>query len=658
MPPEIRRLCMLIAGAVVLAMLVWATRFEPLPPADFSFQNETDPKTLDPHRATGFPEGRIITEVFGGLLQSLPEGPPDAETGIQSMSPQPALAESFSVSSDGKTYTFQIRKDAVWSDGVPITSEDFVWSWTRMLHPETLCQYSAQLFGLPFAEEYKNGTVEIGDRVEIEQWDRPGEVRGGDSSIQNFPRGTLAYGTVKEILQPPKPNLEKESDDEKEKQLARWQEDWVFVVDVCRVDEEGTPMWDEVVNTKTYCRHPDSSVAANDKTLQTHAVLVAFDQLGALETPDDHTLIVRLTSPIPYFPDLLSNYPTFIVPRHVIELHGTPLWTKAENLVACGPYKIGIRLLRDRVRLVKNDRYYDAAKVSLDTIDALSLESGNTALNMYESGQLDWVTDPPSLLLNELKTRDDFYPAPMLSIYFYRFNTTRPPLDDVRVRRAIAMAIDRDQIVEKITKAGQIPAYTTVPPGLAGYQSPPGFQPDAEEARRLLAEAGYPGGRGFPKQTLLYNTQAMHRSIAEVIQQQLLNTLNIKIELQNMEWGSYLDKVDQLHYDIARAGWVADYSDPTTFLDLWIGDNPLNGTGWKNSRYDELMKQASLSGGDASHRMKVLAQAEAIWIDELPAIPMYFYVSKNLVKPHVQGFFPTPQDRHPLHLLRTEKDNP
>ena len=572
------------------------------------------------------------------------------------MSAQPALAESYRVSEDGKTYTFQIRKDAMWSDGVPITSHDFKWSWTRMLHAETLCQYSALLFGLPHAEAFKTGEVKRGDRVEVEQWDRPDDVAGGDSSIQNFPRGTLVYGTLKEILKPPKPDLNKLSDDQKAKKLARWKEDWVFLVEECRVDESGLPQWDNTLETQSYCRHADSSVAANSQTIQAHGVLVAFDQLGAMETPDDHTFVVKLTTPIPYFLDLLANYPTFVVPRHVINKHGSPLWTKDQNIVACGPYRIAKRLLRDRVRLVKNERYFDAANVAIETIDAMSLESGNTALNMYETGQLDWVTEPPSLLLKELKKRDDFYPAPMLSIYFYRINTTRPPLNDVRVRRAIAMAINRTQIVERITKAGQIPAYTSVPPGIAGYQSPPGFEPDIEEAKRLLAEADFPGGLGFPKQTLLYNTQAMHRAIAEVVQQQLLNSLNIKIELQNMEWGSYLSKVDQLNYDIARAGWVADYSDPTTFLDLWTSDSPLNGTGWKNDRYDELMKLATQSGGDADQRMKYLAQAEAIWIEELPAIPMYFYVSKNMVKSKVKGFVPTPQDRHPLHLLRIKEE--
>ncbi|MDA8744484.1 peptide ABC transporter substrate-binding protein [Rubripirellula amarantea] len=657
MAPEIRRAFFVLAGVIAMVMLVWAARFDPMPPAEFSFQNGTDPKTLDPHRATGQPESRIIFNVFAGLLQALPMGEPDPDTGVQPMGAQPAIAKSYQVSPDGKTYTFQLREDAVWSDGVPITSADFVWSWTRMLHPETLCQYGFQLYSLPHAEAYNTGEVTIGDRVEVELWDRPGDVPGGDSDINNFPRGTMRYGTLKDIIKPDEPELpETMAADDRDRKLARWKEDWVFRIELASESEDGEVNWDDVVGTQDYCRHPLTSQAATEDTQATHGVLIAFNKLGAVRAPNDHTFIVQLNAPVPYFPDLLAYYPTFALPKHCIEEHGVPMWTKAENIVCNGPYKVAARLLRDRVRLVKNEKYFDADEVAIETIDAMSTESGNTALNMYETGQIDWVYDPPSLLLDELRDRDDFIPAPMLSVYFYRINTTRPPMNDVRVRRALAMAINRDQIVSQITKAGQIPAYTLVPPGIAGYESPPGFKPDINEAKRLLSEAGFPGGRGFPKVTILYNTQSMHRAIAEVIQQQLLNTLNIKVELQNMEWGSYLDKVDQLNYDIARAGWVGDFADPTTFLDLWVTDGAQNSTGWGNENFDQLLKDAAEAGGEPDKRMKLLSQAEAIWIEEMPVIPMYFYVSKNLVKPYVEGFSPTPQDRHPFHLLRLRKD--
>jgi oligopeptide transport system substrate-binding protein len=203
---------------------------------------------------------------------------------------------------------------------------------------------------------------------------------------------------------------------------------------------------------------------------------------------------------------------------------------------------------------------------------------------------------------------------------------------------------------------GQLPATTIVPPGLAGYTSAEGFVPDVAKARELLAEAGFPGGRGMPRLTILYNTSEGHRSIAEVIQQQLQNNLNIAIELQNMEWGSFLDKVQQTDYQIARAGWIADYPDPNTFLDMWMTGNPQNNTNWSNKEYDELIRSAARAT-DPAQRMDLLRQAEQIFIDELPVIPIYFYTSINVVKPNVKGFFPSAQDLHPLQLLRFDDSN-
>src|SRR6056297_1078671 len=606
MPPEIRRGFLILAGLVAVGMFVWAARFQPMPPAEFSFQNGTDPKTLDPHRATGRPEMRLLINLFAGLLQGLPEGPVDPETGLQPMTPQPSIAKSFEVSEDGRLYTFHLRDDAKWSDGVPIKADDFVWSWTRMLHPATACEYTFQLFSVPHARQYSRGEVDVGDRVEVELWDRPGETEFGEANIQHFPRGTIRYGTLTEILKPDRPKLpESLSEDARQQAVLQWQDDWVYVVDMASVDSAGEVDWDESLGRQSFSLRHRTSPVARDDTRRTHGVLVAFDKLGGVKAVDDSTLEVRLNDPLPYFLNLVAYPALCAVPRHVIEKHGAPLWTKAENIVSSGPYRVGDRLLRDRVRLVKNEHYFDADTVAIHSIDAISTESRNTALNMYETGQLQWVFDPPALLVTELKKRDDFLVAPMLSVYFYRINVNRPPMDDARVRRAIAMAIDRDQIVSRVTKAGQIPAYSLVPPGIAGYESPLGFRADLVEAERLLAEAGYPDGRGFPKVSILYNTQEMHRAIAEVIQQQLLNTLHIKVDLQNMEWGSYLDKVNQLDYDIARGGWIADYPDPNTFLDLWVTGGDQNSTGWGNDRYDELI-EAAASEGNVEKRMGLL----------------------------------------------------
>lgn len=652
MPLELRRAFVSLALIVVAVAVVWAAQFDAMPPAEFRFQNGTDPKTLDPHRATGQPESRILFNIFTGLLEALPDGPPDAETGVQPMSAQPGIASSYEVSPDNMTYTFHLRPDVKWSDGVPITSADFLWSWTRMLHPETACEYNFQLFSVPHGEAYATGAVEVGDRVEVELFDRPTEAETGIPNVQNFPRGTVIYGTLKSVEQPVAPEIPDDASKEMiSKMTADWQKQFVVTVDVARSNGDEV-LWDDVTETRTFAVDVSSPLADSDTT-RMHAVLVAFDKLGGLETPDPQTFIVHLKDPLPYFPYLVTYYPLYPVPKHCINEYGKPMWTRPENIVTCGPYKIGARMLRDRVRLVKDPMWYDADQVTVETIDAMSIESQNTALNMYTTGELDWVTDPPVTLMDELKDRDDFIAAPYMSVYYYELNTKRPPLDDVRVRKALSMAINREQIVREVTKGGQTPAYSLVPPGIVGYTPPKGNQGSIEEAKRLLAEAGYPGGRGIPKFTILYNTSESHRSIAEVIQQQWQNNLNVKADLQNMEWGSFLDKRQQHRFDVARAGWIADYPDPNTFLDLFLTESVQNNTSFDNPRFNELLSQAA-SEGDSTKRLALLAEAETIWADEVPAIPLYWYVSLNMVKPHVSGFFATPQDTHPFQLLRLE----
>ncbi len=659
MPPIVRRAFLAIALLVVAVALVWASFFETLPPADFSLQNGSDAKTLDPARAEGQVESRVIFALFDGLLRMMPEGAPDPETGLQPMSPQPAMAESYEVSPDNRRYTFHLRRSARWTDGTPVSSHDFAFSWQRMLHPEVLCQYTYHLYGLPFAQAYNQATVEVGDKVEVELWDRPGDTPD-QSNGQPFPRGTMRFGVVEKIETEPEPEFPQPLPESpiarqveskrRAKIMADWRDRWVHCVRVIEPDENGDVDWEADGKIEKFCVNMTSEVA-DEATQRCHWVLVAFGKLGVLETPDDHTLIVNLRDPIPYFPNVVAYYPTFPVNRKCIETYGSPMWTKPEHIVSNGAFKLQFRLLRDRLRLVKNEDYFDVNKDGFDTVDFMSVEKDTTAMNMYETGQLQWITDPPLILLDELKKRADLYVAPMLTVYLYRFNVNVPPLNDVRVRRAIAMAINRDEIVNQVTRGGQQPAFTIVPPGLLGYESAEGFKHDVGEAKRLLAEAGYPGGRGMPKITVLYNTSESHRDIAEVVQQQLRNTLNVPIALENMEWGSYLDKVTKLDYQVARGGWIADYPDPNTFLDMWVTDGPQNNTGWSNREYDQLIADAARES-DPRKRMAILRKAEAILVQEMPVTPFYFYTSLNVVDPRVENFFASPQDLHPLHLMQ------
>ncbi|TWU08248.1 peptide ABC transporter substrate-binding protein [Stieleria varia] len=650
MPPEIRRGFVVFAGLLAVVAVIWAARMDAIAPADFSLQNGTDPKTLDPHRASGQPESRIIFEIFEGLLRMLPEGEINPETNIQPLTPQPAIAKSYDISEDGKTYTFHLRDDVRWTDGTPVTAHDFAWSWQRMLHPATACEYGYLINEVQYAQQYHKAIVEIGDQVEVELWDRPEETPTSEANVQHFPRGTMLYGTLREIIKPAEPTLPKDATDEqREEAKLDWQEQWVYVVDVANESADGSVDWDGPTQSRKFC--VDVAAASSDESIErTHAVMVAFGKIGGAQAVDDLTFVVRLNNAVPYFLNLVAYYPLFPVNRRCIETHGAPLWTRPENIVTNGPFRLKFRRLRDRVRVERNSDHHAADSIALETVDFISLESQNTALNMYETGQLQWIYDPPTAVIEELMKRPDYIGGPKLSVYFYKMNHAKPPLNDVRVRRALSMAVDRTQIVKQVTKAGQQPAFSVVPPGMAGYESAKGLGEDVEKARELLAEAGFPGGRGFPKITLLYNTSETHRPIAEVIQQQWQNNLNVKIELKNMEWGSFTETVQQEEYTIARYGWVGDYPDPNTFLDLWTSDSPQSNLNWDNAEYDSLIRQAGVEQNPKA-RLKILQRAEQILIDDAALIPIYFYTANHLLKPNVRGFGATLQELHPLQAI-------
>jgi oligopeptide transport system substrate-binding protein len=662
---------------LLLAALAWATSFGTLPRADFTFHNGNEVETIDPALATGQPENRIINALFEGLLRHEPPSGWEAlaaQRQLVPLEPRPAMAERMEVSADGLTYTFHMRPGVTWSNGDPVTAEDFAWSWMRMLHPETGSKYAYQLYYVVGAEAYNLARVEPGQPVEVELTDRP-------DPLQPFPRGTIVRGVLRSIHRPPSPALPPGAS-EKQRSDAQvdWKRQWVYAVEVASVEpasgaaSASSAAAETTGRVRYYCQQLAAlDVAALDPPLPAEAirgkagpgtpalqpcqrVLPDFFQTVGVRVVSPQKLVVTLHHRTPFFPDLVAFYPLYPVHRGCVERYGSPQWTKPQHIVTNGPYRLEFRRIRDRIRLVKNPRYWDASRVKLEVVDALAIRSETTALNMYLDGQLDWVPSyVPAAALPRLVRdyADQFYRAPMLTTYFYRVNVTRPELSDKRVRQALHLAIDKQAICERITQAGEIPAGTLVPPGLTGYVPPPSRAFDPDQARRLLAEAGYPGGRGLPPIEILYNDLDAHRTIAEAIQQMWRQHLGVRVTLRGLEWGVYLDATHKLDYAVARAGWVADYPDPNTFLDMFMTGNENNQTGWGNPQYDALIRQAA-EEADPQRRMTLFAQAEAILLDEVPILPIYFYVSKNLVRPRVKGFFSTVQDEHPLKLLRVE----
>jgi oligopeptide transport system substrate-binding protein len=296
----------------------------------------------------------------------------------------------------------------------------------------------------------------------------------------------------------------------------------------------------------------------------------------------------------------------------------------------------------------KSPTYWDKDIVRLKEIHFYPIGDHKAEERSFRAGQLHITETMPLDRVDYYRKQNSKFLRldPYLGTYYYIFNVTRSPFDNAKVRLAMAMAINRNDLVQYVTKGGETPAFFFTPPNTAGYTSNTKIIEDVQKAKQLLAEAGYPDGKGFPKAQLLYNTSDAHVRIAEAIQQMWKLNLNINIELINMEWKVYIAATDEKKFDIARAGWIGDYVDPNSFLDMWITDRGNNRTGWSNKEYDRLLSESSQTM-DKDKRYELLQQAEKILMNEMPIIPLYFYRSKHLIKPSVQGWDPNILDIHP-----------
>jgi len=636
----------------LLGAVVWAVSMGTLPRADFVFNNGAEIKTMDPAQATGSPEGRVINALFEGLLRSMPAGEPD-ELGRIPMKPVArGMADRFTVTADGTVYRFHIREDARWTNGDPVTATDFAWSWMRFLHPETASEYNYQLFYVRGAEKFNTVQLAVGDKVEVELADR--------KTPELFPRGTIRRGILRELILPAADTDNQEVDAADDVEAISGKA--IFIVEF--QNESSSTAATETI---AYAVSADGSLAGIDELKQTYTgdfplsdiqpckhVLYDFNKVGIrVLSPQD--LEVTLNSATAFFPELVAFYPLHPVHRGCVEQYGARRFTKAEHIVSNGPFRLIERRIRDRIRLTKNEQYWNAAEVELESIDVMSIQSETTSLNMYLTGQLDWDTTPPNTMIPILKKRDDFVSTPFLASYFYRVNTEKPPLNNPLVRRALNLAIDKRSIVDNVVKGGQSPASSFVPPGMNGYEGYRGSGHNVKLARQLLAEAGYPNGKGLPQIEILYNTADSHRDIAEVIQQDWKKNLGINVVLRNLEWGSFLDSLRTGDYMVARSGWIGDYPDPNTFLDMFVTGGPNNQTNWGNAKYDNNIKLAK-SEPDPAVRMQLFVEAETILMEEQAIMPIYFYVSKNMVQPRIEGFHANLQDIHPLHLIKIRRE--
>ena len=369
-----------------------------------------------------------------------------------------------------------------------------------------------------------------------------------------------------------------------------------------------------------------------------------FSDVG-VKAIDNRTLQVTLTNPTPYFLQLLDHYSLFPVHQATIEKFGRAdergtRWSYEGNLVGNGPYKLEEWKINRHITVTKNPYYWDEANVSINSIVFKPVDNAVTEERMFRAGALHVTSSIPAdkIAIYQEKSAPELKITPYLGTYFYRLNINTPQLQDKRVRRALGMAIDRKQLVDNITKGGQIPAYTMTPPGTMGYFPKSTLNFDPEAAKRLLAEAGYPNGEGFPPIEILYNTNEGHRKIAVALQEMWKNYLNIDIKLLNQEWKVYLATESAGDYQISRGGWIGDYVDPNNFLDMFLCNGGNNRTGWCNEEYDRLILEVAPSQSSHEQRLKIFQQAETMLLEDMPIIPVYTYTSIKLLHPSVRNF--------------------
>jgi oligopeptide transport system substrate-binding protein len=374
----------------------------------------------------------------------------------------------------------------------------------------------------------------------------------------------------------------------------------------------------------------------------------------AIKAIDDKTFQLTFVGPCAYGIGMLAHYSFPVLPMKTIKEFGAD-WIKPANFVGNGPFVLSEWVPQDHITVVKNENYWNKDNVFLSSVTFLPIENTNTAYQKYKQGEVDWNTDIPSEMLEEATLRDDSQISPQLASYFYYLNVNDPILKDIRIRKALTMAIDRKTLVEKVTKAGEIPANSLTPP-MPGFTPSEGNPYDVAAAQKLLAEAGYPNGEGMPILKVLYNTNEGHKKIAEFVQQQWKENLGIDVELANMEWATFLDTRQSHNFQIGRAGWVGDYQDPSNFLELFLSYGGNNDGAYNNPKYDELLQDASkMSDGD-ERNAKLIEAEDILCRQDQAIIPFYYYTSKNMINlDKWEGWYSNTMDMHPWVGIKLAK---
>jgi oligopeptide transport system substrate-binding protein len=487
-------------------------------------------QSVDPHKTSTVYEANVLRDLFQGLVMQ------DEKANVI-----PGAAESWTVSDDGTVYTFKLRKNGLWSDGTPVTAEDFVFAFQRLEDPATGAEYASMLYPVKGAEEANT--------------------------------------------------------------------------------KKGKPQ--------------DMGVKAVDA----------------------NTLEVTLKAPTPYFLEMLTHQATYPVSKAAVQKLGAD-WVKPGAMVSNGAYTLAEWIPNDHMKLVKNPKFWDAASVKIDTVNYIPTEDRSSAMKRFEAGELDSYDDLPTEQLADLKTKfgSQIRVGPYLGTYYYAIKTDKAPWNNPELRNAISMAIDRDFIAEKVWQNSMLPGYSMVPPGIEGYTPAMAKYADMSQidredaAKKILEKLGYTPQHPL-KMEIRYNTSENHKNTAVAIQEQL-KPLGVEITLVNTDTKTHYSFLQQKgDYDVARAGWIADYKDPETFLGISRKASGNNYSNYDSAAFEAAMDKAAAAGGKPEQRMKDLAEAERILIDDMGEIPLLYYSYHDIVSSKLHGFTDNVMDVHPSRFI-------
>ena len=590
-----------------------------------------EPESLDPVVSNGQPEARIYMALYEGLVEYDPK----------TLEPKPALATRWRPNNDSSEFTFYLRNNGRWSNGDPIDANDFVYSFRRVLSPQVASRNAYMAYYIKYAQAYNEGAMFV-----------------RDPANGNF---LLAKDFDDSIIAP----LSSSPVDKTKDEYPTTAEDSGEPPDSATHQAFHTPLrltvpGDAKARTKLLNANAKLKAAFDGKEL----VPVKAEDLG-IEAIDKYTLRICLTSPAPFFVGMLAHQAFRIVPRKIVEQYG-PQWSQPEHIVTCGPFKVKTWRPYDTLVVERDPMYWDAANVKLDEIHFYPMSDNPTIMNLYKVGEVDAVLNHtvPNAWLDVVREKNDYMNGVEAGIDYLTINVTKPPMNDVRVRRAFNMSIDKDAWAawRKIVK----PLTAFTPEKIfPGYPQPKGDAFNPEAARKLLGDAGYPvtkNGDGsyscpkFPKEVeYIYNTQESNKAMAEWMQAQWKQHLGITITLRNMDWKTFLVVRSKLDYNgFARSAWGADYMDPFTFLSLFYtgGDS---GTGWQDPKYVALLDDANRTL-DPQKRYAMLAQAEESMLKEQPVIPLDTSSVNWVKKPYVKGMYPNAGSLYPWKFIYIERD--